>query len=107
MTIFIVQDYSNGEDRKGQLLSDNILTPILANPNLMQLACRNINPSPYTVRLLPDLSIIQRLIVFWIGNCHGPTKDEMGGYIGVTVRRIIRIPSIRPSEDAIETPGFN
>ena len=81
---------------QSNLLPDNILTPVISHPHLMQLTRRHIHPSSNTLRLLLHLPAMQRGIILGICNCHAPLDDEMGrepavsvwGVMGVTVQSV-------------------
>lgn len=73
------------------LLPNNVLTPLFPNPNLMHFARRNVNPGPNGECLFSDFSVIQALVVLGVGDGHGSATDEMGGYVGVGMGRVVGI----------------
>lgn len=70
-------------------LTNNILTPLLPNPHLMDLPRRDIDPRPHAVRLLDHLAIVQFRVVLRVRDGQGAAADEVGGDAGVGVGWVV------------------
>lgn len=60
------------------LLSNDILTPLQPNPNLMNLSSRHIDSIPDAKRLLLDLTIVKRGVIRGISDSESASSDQVG-----------------------------
>lgn len=59
------------------LFPNNILTPLIPNPNLMKLPSRDIDPRPNAKGLFLHLSVMQLGIVLGVGDSQRSATDQM------------------------------
>lgn len=72
------------------LLSNHILTPLIPNPNLMNLPSRNINPLPNSKRHLFSFPIMLRIIIR-VSDSQRPPTNKMCRQTAMRVRGIMGV----------------
>jgi hypothetical protein len=73
------------------LLSDNILTPVIPDPNLVQLSRRDIDSRAQAKGLFLDVPVMQLGVVVGVCDGEAAAADEMGCYACVGVGGIMGV----------------